>query len=632
MMMFLKRSMRSSLVLQLSTVALLGSACTQEKPQQAELTGVERQALGSDSKYMHGVYAEWARTHPAREMPIDLADPGQYRFVVNRLRSSGNTRENSPQLFAQLDKARAKAIAAKDSGMQTQNTAEWCGHVTPVAETTNGSTKRFTQNGLITCFGGSEYSYVDVSAYETNPAHTEFTLLSANSAEDYYLKFLESPPMDADITVSANRELYIDSMSMAFDDTRGLSHSTYATLGSAALDVAPMLTIQHPTELIGSVFPTDNPVRTCLERGSSTGNLDCDYASVNKSMTGVITPFKQPYTGLAAVNPGASATANKWVAGSYWAPANGPYDASRLYLPMQGSFSLGVHKGSACTLNSIDYSKSQADIILLEAGGRCKSTAVNANVATAGLPWTLPATNPNNLQFNGLVDFGPDCLGYQQNVKMLVTTFVRATCGNQSNFPRASTKWVYNMDFKNSCLAEGTRVLRADGTSSEVQKVQVGDKVIANERGLALTVTAFSEGIESRKMIRLRDGKGHDVLVTSKHPLITGAGAVLAAEALSVGDTVLTREGATRLTSVERVDYKGKVYNLTLGTEQELAKIGAQERTLFANGFLVGDNQMQTDLERQAHKPVDVLAQLPKSWHLDYQNDLARRSKATARQ
>lgn len=633
----LKKSfwMRPSMVLQLSALALLGSACTQEKPQPAELTMVNRQELSADSKYMSQKFAQWARVHSGTQMPIDFSDPSQYRFVLNRLRVAGNTPENSPYLFTQLNKARAKAMKAKESGLQTQTAAltgaEWCGHLIPFYEAPNGTTTRFTQNGLVTCFDGSEYSYVDVSAFETNPAHTEFTLLASNAAEDYYLKVLESPSMNADIAVGPQRELYVDSMSMAFDDTRGLSHSTYSTVETAVLSTKATLSIQHPKEISGSSTPLDNPIRTCLERGVVDGNnLDCDYASVNKSSTGVITPFMRPFTGIAAVDPAASAAAgNKWRAGPYWA-TSGTYNESRLYLPLQGSFTPGAMAGGECTVSEIDHSKSKADIILLETGGLCTSKAQGSTVASALLPW-LTVTNPSNLQFNGLADFGTDCLAHKQNVRMLVTAFTRATCGVLTDFPRSASLNIQPMDFKNSCLAEGTRILRADGTSAEVEKIKVGDKVVANGRGLALTVTAFSEGIESKQMVRLRDGKGRDVLVTSKHPLIAGNGTVLAAEAFKVGDTVLARDGATRLTSVERVDYKGRVYNLTVGTEQELAKIGSQERTLYANGFLVGDNQMQTDLERQSRKPEDVLAQLSKAWHVDYRNDLSRRAKTTAR-
>jgi hypothetical protein len=613
-------------------LAVFAAGCSQEKPQPVQ-TAAMRQEMIEDSRYMARLYQQWVTTHEAGDqMPINFSDEVQYRFVLNRLRAAGNTPENSPHLFAQVEKARARTVAAKP-GTQTAalTTKEWCGHRVPFTESRNGGNTTFTQHGLITCFGGSEYAYVDVNVFSTDPQRTQFTLLASNANEDYGTKVLESAPLAADIPTDPNRELYVDSMAMAFDDTRGLSSTTYAQAETRALFGKPQLTIEHPTELIGNAFPNDNPIRSCLERGAALGNLDCDYSSANKDPnTGVVSGFRQPYTGVAAVDPVASGN-GKWKPGQYW-PAVGGYTLDKLYLPMKGWFSPGAlgNNTDICHVSDsgFDVAKTKASIILVEQGGLCKSTAPGSTVTSAGLPW-LPATLGTNVRsFNGLVDFGPDCLGYQQNVRLLVTVTSRATCGNASNVLRSATVNVQTLDFKNSCLAAGTQIARADGTSAPVEQIKVGEKVIANGRGLALTVTSVIEGIESRKkMIRLRDARGRDVLVTEKHPMLRDDGTVLAADALVAGDTVLARDGATRLVSVEREAYKGQVYNLVLGTEQELAKVGNQERTMFANGFLVGDNHMQMELERQSsRKPEDVLASLSKAWHQDYRNDLTRKA------
>lgn len=623
---------RRLIVSHLSALAVFATGCSQEKPQPVQ-TAVMRQEMLDDSRHMARLYQQWVRTHEAGDqMPINFSDEAQYRFVLNRLRAAGNTPENSSHLFAQVEKARANAVAGKPGTPTIANTPqEWCGHRVPFTESRNGGNTRFTQHGLITCRGGSEYAYVDVNVFSTDPQRTQFTLLASNANEDYGTKVLESAPLTADIPTDPNRELYVDSMAMAFDDTRGLSSTTYAQAETRALFGVPKLVIEHPTELIGNAFPNDNPIRSCLERGAAFGNLDCDYASARKDpVTGTVKGFTGPYTGVAAVDPVASAN-GQWKAGQYW-PAVGGYTNDKLYLPMKGWFSPGSlgNDTDLCHVNDSGFivAQTKADMILVEQGGLCKSTAPGSTVASSGLPW-LPATAGTNVRsFNGLVDFGPDCLGYQQNVRLLVKVFSKATCGNQQNVLRAATVNVQTLDFKNSCLAEGTQIARADGTSAPVERIQVGEKVIANGRGQALTVTSVIKGIESRKkMIRLRDAKGREVLVTEKHPMLSGDGTVLAADALEAGDTVLARDGATRLVSVEREAYKGQVYNLVLGTEQELVNVGKQERTMFANGFLVGDNHMQLELERQSsRKPEDVLASLSKVWHQDYRNDLTRKA------
>jgi hypothetical protein len=158
--------------------------------------------------------------------------------------------------------------------------------------------------------------------------------------------------------------------------------------------------------------------------------------------------------------------------------------------------------------------------------------------------------------------------------------------------------------------------------------VKVGDKVLANGKGLALTVTSISRGGEFEKMVRLQDDKGHDVLVTSKHPVVTSKG-IKQAEKLEAGEQVVTDKGVATLTRVAREEYKGQVWNLGLGTAGELALAGKDNRTMFANGILAGDSEMQLELSRQKpSKPADVMASLPKEWQRDYKLDLARNPSA----
>jgi hypothetical protein len=84
----------------------------------------------------------------------------------------------------------------------------------------------------------------------------------------------------------------------------------------------------------------------------------------------------------------------------------------------------------------------------------------------------------------------------------------------------------------------------------------------------------------------------------------------------------------TKLVSVERVPYQGLVYNFALGTPEELAKAGPEARTMFADGFLVGDSQTQTELEKQRRVDArEVLAKLHGAWHEDYRHSQQRRAR-----
>ena len=184
------------------------------------------------------------------------------------------------------------------------------------------------------------------------------------------------------------------------------------------------------------------------------------------------------------------------------------------------------------------------------------------------------------------------------------------------------------IDFKNSCFAEGTRVLRKDGTYVAVEDIKTGDQIISSDSGLALTVRDVSRGFETEPVVRLMDDQGHGVLITVKHPVMTVSRGLVAADQLRVGEKVRTETGTSTVASVDREDYGGRVFNLAVGTTEELAVVGdaASKRTMFANGFLVGDSDTQWELETASpNMSVDPLGKLPPEWRQDYLNHLARR-------
>jgi hypothetical protein len=190
---------------------------------------------------------------------------------------------------------------------------------------------------------------------------------------------------------------------------------------------------------------------------------------------------------------------------------------------------------------------------------------------------------------------------------------------------------IQNMDFRNACLAEGTQVVTAEGKPVTVEQVKVGDKLLANGNGLALTVTTVSRGGERKPMVKLVDDQGGEVMVTETHPMVTAKRGVVQASELKAGDALLTRTGTSQLVGVERVAYTGDVFNFALGTPEELAKAGPQARTLFANGFLVGDSHLQSELEKARKLDArEVLSKLNGAWHEDYRREQARK-KTTQR-
>jgi hypothetical protein len=99
------------------------------------------------------------------------------------------------------------------------------------------------------------------------------------------------------------------------------------------------------------------------------------------------------------------------------------------------------------------------------------------------------------------------------------------------------------------------------------------------------------------------------------------------ARALRTGDLVMTTQGPSRLVEVSREPYSGKVYNLKVGSETEMASLGHDQTVVHANGFVVGDGQIQSKYEMQALKQGSrtTLEQIPERWRRDYLRSSARK-------
>lgn len=173
------------------------------------------------------------------------------------------------------------------------------------------------------------------------------------------------------------------------------------------------------------------------------------------------------------------------------------------------------------------------------------------------------------------------------------------------------------------CLAEGTGILLADGSTRAVEGVVVQrDRVRADGSGRALQVVGNSKGREPIPMLHLTDEAGHELLLTEGHPVVTTSGVKLAKE-LSFADRLVTVDGPSALVGMERRKFDGAVWSLDLGSDE--GELRPEERTLFANGILVGDLTAQAHYEEafKTRKP-HILERLPEEFHGDYFAHAAR--------
>jgi hypothetical protein len=135
-------------------------------------------------------------------------------------------------------------------------------------------------------------------------------------------------------------------------------------------------------------------------------------------------------------------------------------------------------------------------------------------------------------------------------------------------------------------------------------------------------------------MVRIADDKDHALLLTEMHPLYVEGRGMVPAKLLKVGDPVRTDMGPSRLIRVTREDFRGKVYNLKLGNHDEAMKLGVDQTAMYANGFLVGDAQIQDryqTMETAQLYPANSDGRLSSRWKKDYQQSLNRAASSTTR-
>jgi hypothetical protein len=587
------------------------------------------QAMTTDSRYMMSTLA--SKTDAHGKTGIDLADHRQYQFVMNRLTAAGKTTANSPELFQRLHRSRDKAVALRSSGKTSSallTATDWCdSRIQLGSEDRVGST--ITYDGThpdVSCLGGADYVYADIATYDANTAGTEAFLVSTSAGEDYsggtaFNEVTIDPALPAEL----GRVNQTDSLIIAYDEF-GTEQIAYTVVASNVVPIPGSLALAHPT--IHSWIANGGFIQMCQLRGLPT---QCDYGVGSLTggvFNGWLANASGVFTGIAAVKTGTGTGTIPWEGdvNNYFAFSAGyvPGDLSHVYLPTQGVVDAGATVTGNCIIKTVDL----ADFRLVKTvnGGMCTTTTSFRTSFTIP-PNSRTATFRTISDFvnNGGVGAGDCSLGriINEDVKPSLTVRMMADCGSGTLVPRFASlspeggdALPYRIFFLNSCFAEGTPIRLASGKTTTVESLELGDKVVSDTKGTILTVTGTSHGVEAEPLVELRDNKGHQLRLTSKHPVVKASGDVVFASAIKKDDRVITDSGIASIVSTERVEYGGQVYNLKLGTAEEQAKVGKDGTTMFAGGFLVGDSAMQQNND----KPNRTVAQLPTAWSRDYLN------------
>ena len=584
------------------------------------LTVAERAIYVADAQYLQKLAAPGVAVH------LNFADPAQFRFAQARLKLAGKTAINSPHLFELMESnhqahvrrgLRAGTFApsphAATTGVEDMHYLE---------VTSPRMTPTMTGTAASSFPGGTDYTYVDLTISSIGGTaiaplnyQEEFESATGVPGANVKVSTAGSP------TASSQTRYTYESFKFA-DTPDGGSESSYvhAEVGSAAVQTPappPMLstpTVDAPVDSVGvGGAGPDGTINVCMDRSWTN---DCDYI-IN---TGSVTDH-------------------------------------RIKMPLKGAVTLiTAHVFDRATITAMQtaldmnqtpaYDPGQVKLILTNVGGGCDVDASNAlNAGMSGF-WDYATISPDNKTLSWDVTgahaiyFDQGCSQIQDEAKltMRIAVPVLSVPGNvafQTAFTITSDaavlrpdKFLPKVTLTNSCLAEGTEIAVGDGAAAPIESLHIGQAVYSPYAtgNHALTIEDTAQGHEAAPMVRIRDAAGHHLLMTEMHPIATPDRGMVQARVLRVGDVVLTTSGPSALTEVSREPYSGKVYNLKVGSPAEVAALAPDQTAVSANGFVVGDGQIQSKYEQRAllQGSRTSLSRVPEAWRRDYLLSIVR--------
>lgn len=557
----------------------------------------------ADQQYIHGL------TKSDQRIRLNLADQRQYRFVTARLALAGKTPANSPALFEAIEAKRQSHIDSgygdgllPASAMALESTADRS-EMHFIETASMGETTLAPNDGVGTASStfpdGTFYTYVDTSYAD------EAGLLLGNMGwvEQFDGGYNATVNTVGDLGLTNLKRYVVASYKVDYSMTGFADSYVYTELG---VDAGPMVT-QTPTVSTPTVQApldhkfNDNVINVCLNR---TWTQDCDY-----DLTGNPQAVKLPLQGSVSIT------------------SNHVFDTVAID-SIRADLNAGVPRPDA----------GQVKLVLTNVGGGCDVTDGATLEAKMSQFWnnvTLLDSDKTlswNLNGNNAAFFDDGCRQVQDRAKLTMRVTLpmllagvkyrsSVTLSNDPSTHRPDYDFK-NIEITNSCLAAGSLIQLADGSQVAIEDLATGAHVFNpyHLHSQSLTVTDTAVGFEAVPMVRIEDESGRSLLMTEMHPIEVVGRGMVQAKALRAGDVVMTTAGASELVDVRREAYDGKVYNLKVGSEIEQSRLGVDQTVVYANGFLVGDGQIQRKHESitMTEKDGDILNRLPKAWHGDY--------------
>lgn len=600
-----------------SALAVAGcNGITQSEEGTFEIQGdnVVFQGASSDNNL---TTAEWAAYRSARQylralapagtsVQINHADPKQHEFMQLRFKLAGKTKENSPELYKAMEQLAAEHRAQKvPVGSFVKDLEVAAG---PANMHTASLGMKLQERTGVTSVQGSRKDalsrgYVDATTWDSSG-----TQLGPTRFYEVFGNMPYGAPQGLGTIPQQTTTIEGDSV-LSETLTTGTTRQYYVATPAQVVATASAFnqaSVTHPRDNDGNGFAV-----VCLDR-SWTG--DCEYNN-----TGMLTLKVPLLGGISLADPTLIIDEAKVIANRTAASAPGTIYAV-----------LGT-TGGGCKLPVGGAG------INMKTFWQQVTITRNAANEPIGINWDM-FSNPTTW-----ADFSANCRLVQDTVYVTMeipVPFISKNTGAKG----AKTITVSNAKYErpleapdlnfqppvrvtNSCLAEGTVISSAGAADGrKIEDLKIGD-VVGSPYAERLTVTDVAAGTERSPIVVIADNQGHELMLTEMHPLFVIGKGMVPAKQLAVGDRVKTSSGPSELVRVERKEYGGKVYNLKVGNQEEAKSLGVDQTAVYANGFLVGDGQVQSRHETLAQQAVSAPAKrLPMRLRTDYQTSVQQAS------
>lgn len=526
---------------------------------------------------------------PGLPTPLDMRRPEHRRFFLRQLRAAGYTPERYPQIHRATEAASKAPPPRATAGAGLARAATGASQMlAPLAQAAAGA-----DPGLGSLVG---------------PIQT-LTSVGTQDGTNYSASALSSVP-DEPYFSQLIVQLY-DSSSNPIGDPSSVTSATQPPTNLTTVANGVSQTSYAPVQSTATYFWQD-------QFGKA-------YHGV---VSAVVTTAPTSITNLAPM-PGAGQSITKLCLGRTgtdctYSPVGG--SGTNVLMPVQGSITFASSISTVSSTQTSLITMAKPDV---GQGGGCTIAATsnffgdpNTHINGGTISWNLAPAQFQPAQ---------GCL--TPNAVAIYTLTLGLTVANQPTFVTITSdtttdpqnpyfKIIPQLQVFFSCLAEGSKVTLADGTTVAVEDLVVGQAVRVDAGGRTMVVESKLKGMEEIPMVRLRTAGGRNLLITDGHPVMTPDGPVLAG-LLKDGQTVMTQDGPDKLVSTEREKSARPVWNLNLGAPPaDLNDPDVKGSTFFAEGIQVGDNLMQfVENRRRQQEHARLRARrAPPEWQRDIQS------------